>query len=85
MATAPKIVSSIDKALVQRLKDYWGAYLKQVRHLDIEKDIDLILIRSKAPAEHTSDNHKYFDTSWRYSLKAQENKTKYVYKLFYFK
>ena len=77
MATAPKKVSNIDKALAQRLKDYWGAYLKQVRNLDIDKDIEKILDRSNSPVEHVFNNHKHCDLSWCYALKANEEKKTY--------
>ena len=59
MATAPKKFSQIDKAITQRLKDYWGAFLRQVRYLDIEKDIKLILSRADAPVYYTLNNHAF--------------------------
>ena len=72
MATAPKKVSQIDKAIAQRLKDYWGAFLRQVRHLNIETDLNLVLSRAEAPVEHTFNNHACCDDRWCYVLKAKQ-------------
>ena len=38
----------VDKATTQQLKDY-QVFFRQIKQLDINKDIDLILIRIEAP------------------------------------
>ena len=73
-----KKFSQIDKAIAQQLKDYLSIFLRQVRHLDIEKDINLILSRAEAPIEHTFNNHACCNDSWYYVLKAKQNNTEYM-------
>ena len=68
LANSPQKVSKIDKALAQRLKDYWGVFLKQIRNLDIETDAQEIIKRSNAPVEHVFNEHKYCSKTWCYVL-----------------
>ena len=54
------------------MKDYWGAYMKQVRDLDFEKEKTSIMRLSKAPLEHCFNNHEYCKKTWCYKLQADE-------------
>ena len=70
-AQLAKKYSTIDKALAQRIKEYWGTFLKQIRRMDWEQDQQLILSKAKAPIEHVFDNHQYCSETWCYKLQAQ--------------
>ena len=58
--------------MAQRIKEYWGAFLRQIRGLDWNKDQQSIKEKTKAPIEHTFNNHEYCDISWCYQLQADK-------------
>ena len=77
LAKLAKKASKVDKALALRLKDYWGAYLKQVRDRNFETDGDEIMRLSKAPLEHCFNNHEFCSKTWCYKLQADEKGIEY--------
>ena len=72
-AKMPQKQSQIDKALALRIKEYWGAMIKQVRKLNWDKDEKVIMSRVKAPIEHIFNNHKHCDIAWCYVLQARRD------------
>jgi len=67
----------VDKAFAARLKAYWGAMLKQIRHLNWEENEKEIKNKMLAPLEHLFDNHQYCG-SWCYAKKAQTDDVLYI-------
>ena len=68
----------MDKALALQLKDYHGTFLKQVRGTCFETEKEEIMRRSKAPLEHTFNNHEFCKSSWCYKMQADEKGVPYT-------
>ena len=77
LAAASKSTSEVDKAFAARLKAYWGAMLKQIRHLSWEENQQEIINKMLAPLEHLFDNHQYCG-DWCYAKKAKEENLLYI-------
>ena len=71
LATMAKRDSDVSKVTAERVKTNWGSMLKQIRHLDWEKDYTTIKSKVLAPIEHMFDNHDHCDESWCQFLKAR--------------
>ena len=76
-ASMAKKYSKIDKALAIRIKEYWGAMIKQAQTLDKDNDMEKIIKKAKAPIEHLFDNHEFCDIAWCYSKQATRDKKIY--------
>ncbi len=68
LAKLVKKASKVNKVRALRLKDYWGAYLKQVRDRNFETKGDNIMRLSKAPLEHCFNNLEFCSKTWCYKL-----------------
>ena len=55
LTKSSKKVSEVDKPLAQRMKEYWGKMLSQLKHLDPVKDEEEIKKKASAPLEHVFD------------------------------
>ena len=78
LAKLAKKLSKVDKALASRLKDCHGTFLKQVRGMCFETEKEDIMRRSKAPLEHTFNNHEFCNSSWCYKLQADKKGVPYT-------
>ena len=77
LAKASKKKSDVDTGLARRMKLNWGTMMKQVRHMNWEKNKKEIEEKLSAPVEHIFGNHK-FCGKWCYALKAEQEGKKYV-------
>jgi len=55
--------------MAQRLKEYFGKMLAQIKLLDPKVDKDKIVNKANAVLEHISDNHLYCG-DWCYAKRA---------------
>ena len=74
LATLAKRDSEVTNHQAERIKTNWGSMLKQIRHLDWNKDCDKIKKKVLAPIEHLFDNHEHCDASSCLVLKAKNEK-----------
>ena len=77
LARASKKESDIDSSIAQRMKEYWGKALAQIKTLHPVRDKELIVKKGKAPLEHLFDVHEYCG-DWCYKKKALEEGKDYV-------
>jgi hypothetical protein len=70
--------SKVNNAIAKRIKLYWSQMLNQIKHLDVQKDWEIIEKRVCAPVEHMFDCHEFYDVAWCHSLMAVRDKKKYV-------
>ena len=77
LASAPQKSSKVDSSLARRLKSNWGTMMKQVQHMQWEKEEIKIKRKMLASVEHLFGNHEYCG-NWCYVLKATREKKKYL-------
>ena len=77
LANASKKESEVDKGFAARLKAYWGAMLKQVKHLVWSRDEKEIREKTLAHLEHLFDNRQ-FCGDWCYKKQAITEKVLYI-------
>ena len=70
LTSAPQRTSQVDSSLARRMKLNSGTMMKQVRHMDWEKNEKQIKQKIMAPVEHLFVNHEYCG-KWCYVLKAR--------------
>ena len=75
LASAPQKTSQVDSSLARRMKLNWGTMMKQVRHMQWEKEEEKIKQKIMAPVGHLFGNHEYCG-NWCYVLKARKEKKK---------
>ena len=69
--------SMVDKAMAQRLKEYFAKMLAQIKLLDPKVDKDKIVNKANAILEHIFDNHLYCG-DWCYAKRAAAAKESYT-------
>ena len=74
LATAKMSISKVKKSHAERLKKYWGSFIKQTRWTNL----DNMREASKAPLEHLFNNHVFCEEKWCMCLKAQKEGKVYV-------
>ena len=72
LAKMPKKESEVTKPMSKRIKTNWGSMLRQIRHLEWEKNQKKIKEKVLAPIEHLFNNHQYYNDSWCLVLKAKK-------------
>ena len=77
LAKSSKKISEVDKPLAQRMKEYWGKMLSQIRNLNPVEDERKIEKMASAPLEHVFDNHENCG-DWCYKKKAMTKGDIYV-------
>ena len=73
----PITQSEVDASIAQRMKEYWGKALAQIKSLHPVNDRELIIKKGKAPLEHLFDEHQYCG-DWCYKKKVIEEGKNYV-------
>ena len=76
MAATPKKGISREKSLVERLKKYWGYFIKQQRYISL----DDMRKASKDPLNHLFDHHEYYSNAWCVAKQMKEKSLKFVSK-----
>ena len=76
LAAMPKKESAVKKSHAERLKKYWGYFIKQQRY----NSLDDMRRASKAPLNHLFGDHEYCNDSCCVAKKIKEKGLKYVSK-----